>query len=203
MIGFGQSWIKLKQDVGFGEIIFLSLIFLSAIYLIYDLKRNSSEKEKYKVKIGNSKSKKFNINIILNRIFSLEKKKIYLICFVLWPLTCAFGATITDYISELTYGDVNQFGKIPYDSVVEGIFAGLFSACILLGISYFINFLFSLFINSSKLTAPKIFLAVTILWTALIIYGFGGKFIDVLNFEKENIEYINEEVKREIKRLKQ
>jgi hypothetical protein len=165
--------------------------------ILGDIKEKiDSEQKEYKVEIDNSKSKKVNNTNILKRFFNLEKKQIYLICFILWPLTCAFGITINDYMLELTYGNVNQFGKIPADSVMKGIMAGLFSGGILLGVSYFINFLFSLFINSSKLTAPKVFLVITILWTALTIYGYGGKFIKVLNLEKENVEYINEEIKR-------
>ena len=158
-----------------------------------------SEQKEYKVEIDNSESQKVNNTNIFKRFFNLEKKQIYLICFILWPLTFAFGITINDYMLELTYGNVNQFGKIPGDSVMKGIMAGLFSGGILLGVSYFIYNLFFLFINSSKFTTPKIFLAITILWTAFTIYAYGGRFIKVLNLEKENIEYFNEEIKKLLK----
>ena len=129
---------------------------------------------------------------IIMRALNLEKKQIYLICFILWPLTCAFGITLNDYILALSYGDVNQFGKIPADSVMKGIMTGLFAGGILVGLSYFINLLLFIFIRSSKLTTAKTFFVITILWTAFTIYGYGGKFITALNLKKENVENTRE-----------
>ena len=123
----------------------------------------------------------------------LSKKQIYF-CFILWTFTSAFGIAIEDYTIEVVYGNINQFGKIPFDSILNGIIGGLFLGGIVLGISYIISYLFSLFDSSSKITVQKIFCVITILYTAFHLYIYVPKFIDIINYDKENIENIRQKM---------
>ena len=45
----------------------------------------ASEQKEYKVEIDNYESQKVNNTNIFKRFINLEKKQIYLICFILWP----------------------------------------------------------------------------------------------------------------------
>ena len=114
--------------------------------------------------------------------------------FVMWPIIIATPRVVNAYVQKLITSEI-EFREIPQFELMTGLLSGVFAAFIIIGISYLLAFIASKLRKGSIFNGAKIFFLITCLGTLLLIISYGSKVMEVLSFEKENVENIQNRIK--------
>jgi uncharacterized membrane protein (UPF0182 family) len=115
--------------------------------------------------------------------------------FVMWPIIIATPRVVNAYVQKLITSEI-EFREIPQFELMTGLLSGVFAALIFIGISYLLAFIVSKFRKNSTFNGATMFFIITCLGTLLLVTSYGSKVIEALSFEKENVENIQDRIKK-------
>mgnify|MGYP001247789511 CR=1 FL=1 len=122
-----------------------------------------------------------------------QKHIFWLFGFIMWPIIIATPLIVNTYVKKLTFSEI-EYGQIPQAELALGVTSGIFSAIFFLGLSYLITYIVSKFKKNSKITGSKVFFVITILFTSLFVFSYGGKVVEVIQFDKDKVEEIQKRI---------
>ena len=122
-----------------------------------------------------------------------QKYIFWLFGIIMWPIIIATPLVVNAYVQKLMFSEI-EFGEIPQFELMTGLISGFFSAFFVLGLSYLISYIVSMFKKTSKITGSKVFFLITILFTLLLIFSYGGKVVEVFKLEKDKVEEVQRRV---------
>ena len=127
----------------------------------------------------------------------MKLKKSFMVIFglIMWPIIIATPRVVDSYFIKLATSEI-AFGEIPMADLTLGLMAGFFGALLFIGFSYLLAFLISLIKKFPIINGPFIFFILTCLFTVLLISSYGSKIIDAISLEKENVEIIQQRIKK-------